>query len=159
DGLDFVTRHVRTGLESFVFLGWLTPLLAIAGLAVLIWARRYALAVVLGIGALVPILLALGTNLPLYSTLWPHVPPLRSPRVPERLMPVAVFCIAALVAFAVSKVPSRIFVPAVVIVALFFDLHVRLYQGLPADPDNQAYAALQGRAPGRLAELPVFLPG
>ena len=51
EGLDFVTRHVRTGLESFVFLGWLTPLLAVAGLVVLIWTRRYALAVVLGIGA------------------------------------------------------------------------------------------------------------
>jgi hypothetical protein len=159
EAADFVTRHVRTGVESFVFLGWLTPLLAIAGLAVLIWTRRYALAVALGIGALVPVLLALGTNLPLYSTLWRHFPPLRFPRVPERLMPVAVLCIAALVAFAVSKVPSRLVVPAVVLVALFFDLHVRLYHGLPDDPDNQAYAALRGAPPGRLAELPVFLPG
>ncbi len=158
-GLDFVTRHVRSGLESFVFLGWLTPLLAIAGFAVLIWTRRYALSIVLGIGALVPVLLALGTNLPLYSTLWRHFPPLRFPRVPERLMPVAVLCIAALVAFAVSKVPSRVIVPAVVIVALFFDLHVRLYQGLEDDPNNQAYAALRGAPAGRLAELPVFLPG
>jgi hypothetical protein len=159
EGLDFVTRHVRTGLESFVFLGWLAPLLALAGLGVLIWTRRYALAVVLGLGALVPSLLALGTNLPLYSTLWRHFPPLRFPRVPERLMPVAVLCIAALVAFAVSKVPSRVLVPAVVVVALFFDLHVRLFQGLPADGNNQAYAALRGRPAGRLAELPVFLPG
>jgi len=159
DGLDFVTRHVRTGLESFVFLGWLTPILALAGLGVLIWTRRYALAVILGLGALIPCLLALGTNLPLYSTLWRHFPPLRFPRVPERLMPVAVLCIAALVAFAVSKLPSRVVVPAVVAVALLFDLHVRLYQGMQADPDNQAYAALDGRPPGRLAELPVFLPG
>ena len=37
-GLDFVTRHPRHGLESFVFLGWLTPLLALAGL-VLLFAR------------------------------------------------------------------------------------------------------------------------
>jgi hypothetical protein len=158
-GLDLVTRHVRTGLESFVFLGWLTPLLAIAGFAVLIWTRRYALSVVLGLGALIPVLLALGTHLPLYSTLWRHFPPLRFPRVPERLMPVAVLCIAALVAFAVSKVPSRVIVPAIVVLALFFDLHVRLYQGLPADGNNQAYAALRGTSPGRLAELPVFLPG
>ena len=158
-GLDLVTRHVRTGLESFVFLGWLTPLLAIAGFAVLIWTRRYALSVVLGLGALIPVLLALGTHLPLYSTLWRHFPPLRFPRVPERLMPVAVLCIAALVAFAVSKVPSRAIIPAIVVVALFFDLHVRLYQGLSSDGDNQAYAALRGAPPGRLAELPVFLPG
>ena len=158
-GRDLITRHVRTGLESFVFLGWFLPLLALAGLGVLIWTRRYALAVVLGIGALVPVLLALGTNLPLYSTLWRHFPPLRFPRVPERLMPVAVLCIAALAAFAVSKIPSRVIVPAVVVVALFFDLHVRLFQGLPADGNNQAYAALRGQPAGRLAELPVFLPG
>jgi hypothetical protein len=159
DTADFVTRHVRTGLESFVFLGWLTPLLAIAGLVVLIWTRRYALAAALGIGAIVPCLLALGTNLPLYSSLWRHLAPLRFPRVPERLMPVAVLCIAALVAFAISKVPSRVVVPAVVVVALFFDLHVRLYHGLPPDGNNQAYAALRREPPGRLAELPVFLPG
>ncbi len=158
-GRDLITRHVRTGLESFVFLGWLLPLLALAGLGVLIWTRRDALAVVLGIGAVVPVLLALGTNLPLYSTLWRHFPPLRFPRVPERLMPVAVLCIAALAAFAVSKIPSRVIVPAVVVVALFFDLHVRLFQGLPADGNNQASVALHGQPAGRLAELPVFLPG
>jgi hypothetical protein len=157
--IDLFTRHIRLGLEKFVFLGWLTPLLALAGLGVLIWMRKYALAVVLGIGAIVPVLLALGTNLPLYSTLWRHFPPLRFPRVPERLMPVAVLCIAALVAFAISKVPSRVVVPAVVIVALFFDLHVRIYQGTQPDPNNRAYAALNGSPPGRLAELPVFLPG
>jgi len=158
-GLDLVTRHVRNGLESFVFLGWLTPVLAIAGLAVLLLARRFGLAVALAIGALVPVLLALGTHLPLYGTIWRHFPPLRFVRVPERLMPVAVLCIAALAAFAVSKVPSRVIVPALVVVALFFDLHVRLYQGLQADPNNQAYAALRSAPSGRLAELPVFLPG
>ena len=31
-GLDFLSRHTRHGVEAFVFLGWLTPLLAIAGL-------------------------------------------------------------------------------------------------------------------------------
>jgi hypothetical protein len=133
--------------------------LAIAGLAVLLLARRFGLAVALAIGALVPVLLALGTHLPLYGTIWRHFPPLRFVRVPERLMPVAVLCIAALAAFAVSKVPSRVIVPALVVVALFFDLHVRLYQGLQADPNNQAYAALRSAPSGRLAELPVFLPG
>src|ERR671936_626415 len=36
DGLDFVTRHRRHGQESFVFVGWLTPLLALAGLALVL---------------------------------------------------------------------------------------------------------------------------
>ena len=40
-GLDFVARHPRHGLESFVFLGWLTPLLALAGLVLLLGARRF----------------------------------------------------------------------------------------------------------------------
>jgi len=155
---DFVTRHVRHGLESFVFLGWLTPLLALAGLAVLLRKRRFALAAALGIGAVVPLLLALGTNLPLYSTLWRHFPPLRFPRVPERLMPVAVLCIAALAAFAIARLRSRVIVPALVVVALFFDLHVKLYQALPAGEGNRAYAALRRARPGRLVELPVFLP-
>src|SRR4029079_772741 len=69
-GLDFVTRHPRHGLESFVFLGWLTPLLALAGLVVLVGARRWWLVAVLAVGALVPMLLALGTHFPHYSTLW-----------------------------------------------------------------------------------------
>jgi hypothetical protein len=36
---------------------------------------------------------------------------------------------------------------------------VRLYHGLPPDGNNAAYAALRRESPGRLAELPVFLPG
>src|SRR6476660_9257871 len=96
-GLDFVTRHPRHGLESFVFLGWLTPLLALAGLVLLFRARRFGLASALAIGAVVPIMLALGTHFPLYSTLWHHLAPLRYPRVPERLMPVACLAIAGLV--------------------------------------------------------------
>src|SRR6185312_1671343 len=65
-GLDFLTRHVRHGVEAFVFLGWLTPLLAIAGLVVLARSRETRLAVALGVGVVVPVLLAFGTHLPLY---------------------------------------------------------------------------------------------
>src|SRR5207237_8928112 len=85
-GLDFLTRHERHGPESFVFLGWLTPFVAIAGFALIVRARRRGLAVALGLGALVPVLLALGTHLPLYAFIWHHFAPLRYPRVPERLM-------------------------------------------------------------------------
>ncbi len=104
EGLDFVTRHGRHGPESFVYLGWLTPLLAAAGLVLLLRARRFGLALALAVGAIVPIVLALGTHFPLYATLWHHFPPLRFPRVPERQMPVACLALAALAAVTVAAI-------------------------------------------------------
>ena len=158
DWLDLVTRHRRHGNEQFVFIGWLTPVLALAGLALLARARRLALAAVLALGALVPILLALGTNLPLYRTLYHAFRPLRYPRVPERLMPVACLALAALVAFGVARLRPRL-APALALLALFLDLQlgVRVYGASAADPHNRAYAAIAGR--GRILELPVFRPG
>ena len=38
------------------------------------------------------------THFPLYSMLWHALPPFRFPRVPERLLPIACLCIAALAA-------------------------------------------------------------
>ena len=154
-GLDFVTRHPRDGLESFVFLGWLTPLVALAGLGLLLAARRFGLAAALGVGAVVPVLLAFGTHFPLYETLWHHFPPLRYPRVPERLMPVACLAIAGLVAFAVARVRWLALV-AVVLVLLAADLRVSIYHAAAAEPGRPAYARLDG--PGRLLELPVLHP-
>jgi hypothetical protein len=154
-GLDFVTRHPRHGLESFVFLGWLTPLLALAGLVLLFRARRFGLAAALTIGAVVPVLLALGTHFPLYSTLWHHLAPLRYPRVPERLMPVACLAIAALVAFAVARLRWLALVAAL-LVLVAADLRVSVYEAAAAEPGKPAYAGLM--APGRLLELPVLHP-
>lgn len=152
---DFWTRSEAHGSESFVFLGWATPLLALAGL-VLLWRGRRRLALLLGLGALVPMLLSLGTNMPLYATLWHALPPFRFPRVPERLMPIAVLCLAALVAVAVGRARSAVLVPVLALGLLAADLHVReLYGHSVADPANAAYAAAPG---GRLLELPVFLP-
>ena len=164
DGLDLVTRHPRHGLESFVFLGWLTPLLALVGLVLLLRARRLGLAVALAIGAIVPILLALGTHFPLYATLWHHIPPLRYPRVPERQMPVACLALAGLAAVAVARVarafPHQVTVCyLVVVVALALDLRVDVYATAAAGPGRQAYAALRSQPPGRLLELPVLHPG
>lgn len=153
-GLDFVTRHPRHGLESFVFLGWLTPLLALAGLVALLLARRWWLAAVLAVGALVPMLLALGTHFPLYSTLWHHLAPLRYPRVPERLMPVACLCLAALVACAVARL--RWVLVAVLLVVVAADLRVSIYDAAAASRGTRAYQGLS--APGRLLELPVLNP-
>ena len=94
---DLVRRTKSASPERFVFLGWATPVLAAIGLALLGRARR-GLALVLGLGALVPIVLALGTHTPLYSPLWHALPPFRYPRVPERLLPIACLCSTSLLA-------------------------------------------------------------
>jgi hypothetical protein len=112
---------------------------------------------VLGLSATVPILLALGTNLPTYEPLWDALPPFRYPRVPERLMPIACLALAGLVAFALTMTRRRA-VALVALPLLFFDLDVDVYRATPADSGNDAYAALRGRPAGRLLELPVILP-
>lgn len=154
---DFLHRRKGLEPERFVFLGWLTPVAALAGLTLLARSRR-GLAAVLGLGAVVPILLALGTRTPLYSALWHAFPPFRYPRVPERLLPIACLCLAALVAFAVARLPRAALVTAVAVVALALDLHVHVYGASAADEGNGAYAALRKAPPGRLLELPVFFP-
>ena len=148
---DFVSRHLDHGRsEQFVFLGWATPLLALAGLILLLRARRYALAAVLALGVLIPLVLALGTNTPVYSALWHALPPFRFPRVPERLLPIACLCLAALLAFATAR--TRL--AAVVIVLVLVDLHVHVYRESAAGrPEQVAY-----RGAGRVLELPVFDP-
>ena len=158
---DFVTRGVGAGIEEYVFLGWLTPVLALAGL----WAirRRGGLAWFLGLSALIPCLLALGANLPLYEPLWRVLPPLRFARVPERLLPIACLAIAALVAFALDFVAQshKVRVPAAVVTAaalilLAVDLHAPVFGAVAPDSESSAYAAIRGD--GRLLELPVFRP-
>ncbi len=149
---DFLARNVdHARSEQFVYLGWATPLLALVGLLLLLRARRYAFAVLLGLGIVVPVALALGTHLPTYAALWHALPPFRFPRVPERLLPIACLCIAALVAFALARV--ALVVAVLVLALLFVDLHARVYgKSTPGDPPHVAAA-------GRLLELPVFDPG
>ena len=152
---DFVSRHVdHSRSEQFVFLGWATPLVALAGLILLMRARRYSLAAILGFGALVPIVLALGTHTPIYSPLWHALPPFRFPRVPERLLPIACLCIAALFAYAVAQ-SRRTIVTVFAVALLFVDLHAHVYgKSAPGDPSGAVPSAA-----GRLLELPVFDPG
>ncbi len=158
---DLVNRWHRPGSEELVYIGWLTPVLAVAGL-VFLWRGRRGLAVVLGLGAVLPILLSLGTNLPIYSPLWHALPPLRFPRVPERFMPIADLAIAALVAFAAAELIRRAgrrgtAAAAALLVLVALDLGDQPVAATAADPDNAAYAALTG--PGRILELPLFDPG
>src|SRR5207253_474349 len=77
---------------------------------------------------------------------------------PERLMPIACLCLAALVAFAVARAPRPVLVSALAVVLLLVDLHVRVYGSSAADEGNAAYAALRAAPPGRVLELPAFLP-
>jgi hypothetical protein len=159
DWSDLVSRHIdHANSEQFIYLGWATSVLALVGFVLLLRSHRFALAAVLGVGTVVPILLALGTHLPSYEVLWHALPPFRFPRVPERLLPIASLCIAGLVGFALGR--SRTIAVSVVAIALLFvDLHVRLYGKSAADTSNAAYAAIPGAANGRLLELPVFDPG
>ena len=154
-----VSRDVGP-LEEFVLLGWATPLLALGGAAALVAARRLALAGLLAVAVIVPALLALGTNLPLYERVWEVFPPLRYPRVPERLMPIACLALAALAAFAVDRMRARAAaVAALALVAVDLRAGVSLYRPAFADEENGAYAALARRpVGGRLLELPVFIP-
>ncbi len=156
DWADFVARDVRHGLESFVFLGWLTPLVALAGL-VLLAREAPRLALALGLGVVVPVVAALGATTPLYEPIWRHLPGLHHTRVPERLMPVACLALAALVALAAEHVHPRAAV-ALLVPLLLLDLHVSVYKPTAADEHNRSYAALADRPEGRLLELPIYLP-
>ncbi|MFN2466529.1 MAG: hypothetical protein ABR521_00125, partial [Gaiellaceae bacterium] len=159
DWQDLLSRSRRQGNEQFALLGWATPLIAAAGLALLVRARRVGLATVLGVGAVVPVALALGTNLPLYRRLYEVLAPLRYPRVPERLLPIACLALAALVALAAARLRPRL-APLVLVLLVFADLRagVTLYGASAADEGNAAYAAIDAAPAGRVLELPVFLP-
>jgi len=151
-----VTRHARHGFETFAFLGWIVPIAAIAGL-VLAWRHERRLAWLLAGGAVVPIVLALGANTPLYEPLWRHAPGLQHTRVPGRLLPIACLCVAALAAYALDRVRWR-WAAAVAAVVVAADLHLDAYTPLPADEHNAVYASLEGTPPGRILETPVVLP-
>jgi hypothetical protein len=161
---DLVRRSVGAGIEELVFSGWLTPLLAIAGLAAV--RRQRGLALLLGLAALVPCLLALGANVPGYETLWRTVPGLDATRVPERFLPIACLALAALVAFTIDAGQTmlvlthhKLAVPLLTTAAavvLAVDLRVPVFGAVAADSPSTAYAAM--REPGRLLELPVFRP-
>jgi hypothetical protein len=155
DLADFVSRDPRHGLEAFVFVGWLVPILAVAGLV----ASRSRLAVLLAIAAAVPMLLALGANLPGYETAWGALPGLGSTRVPGRFMPIACLALAGLVALALSRVrPEWAAVAVLVLIAVDLRADVTAFRPTAADRGNRAYAALRSQEGGRLLEMPVRAP-
>jgi hypothetical protein len=162
---DLLSRWRLHEPERFVYLGWLLPILAITGLVLLARRRRRGLAILLGLAALVPALLALGTNLPLYETLRDVFPPLRYPRVPGRFLPLANLALAALAAVAAASLIARFdgrrraAAAAVVLVLVAADLLVFPLRSSEADPGNEAYTALAASPTGRVLELPIFQRG
>ena len=159
DWIDLVSRDRQRGVEQFVYIGWVTPALALIGV-VLLARRSRGLAAVLGLAVLVPLVLALGTHLPLYEWLRDVFPPLRYPRVPSRFAPVAVLALAALAAFGVvwvvAKLGSRRWLAGSIVIALIAaDLLVFPLRSSDADPGNGAYAQLAEKPAGRLLELPI----
>ncbi len=161
--LDFLNRWHEPRSEEFVYFGWLTPVLALVGLVLLARGRR-RLAILLGLAAVVPVVLALGTHVPGYAALWRNFPPLHFTRVPGRLLPIADLALAALAAFACAELLGRLgrrataFACALVVLVAV-DLIVEPLAATAADPDNDAYAALAASPPGRALELPLFEPG
>jgi hypothetical protein len=161
---DFLSRDPGA-FEHFVYLGWLLPVAALAGLVSLCSShtrfRSRSLAAVLGLGALVPCLLALGANLPGYGFLWRHTP-LHATRVPERMLPIACLCLAALAALAIACVTGTQSRPRLVLGIAFAlvvaDLWVPLYDPLNADERNAIYARVREAPPGRLLERPPLAP-
>jgi hypothetical protein len=161
--VDFVNRWHAPRSEEFAYVGWLLPVLAVAGLA-LLWRRERGLALLLGVGAAVPVLLALGTNHPFYEPVWRHFPPLHFTRVPERLLPIADLALAALAAVAVAELLRHAGARAATLAGLLFvlvalDLVVQPLTATAADPGNRAYRALAEAPDGRVLELPIFEPG
>ena len=163
EALDFLNRFHSAPSEELVYLGWLTLALGIAGLAVLLRARR-GLGILLGLGVLVPVLIAFGTNLPLYAPLRSVVPPLQNVRVPGRFMPIGDLALAALAAFALSAILTRIPTRTVLLGTAAFllvaaDLTVMPFSPTAADHGNGAYAAARRSPPGPILEVPPFEPG
>jgi hypothetical protein len=160
DLADFVSRDQRHGLEPFVFVGWLVPLLALLGFVL---HRRTRLGLLLGVAALVPMILALGANLPGYEALWDMVPGLGVTRVPGRLMLIACLALAGLAALGLDRVMQHrrglaALGAALALVAIDLRAGVTAYRPSAADEGNRAYAALRREEGGRLLELPVHAP-
>jgi hypothetical protein len=161
--LDFLNRWHAPRSEEFVYLGWLTLVLALVGL-ILLARRDRTLTVVLGLAALVPILLALGTNLPGYAAMWRNAGPLHFTRVPGRLLPLADLALGALAAVACAEALRRsgrrtVIVACALVALVALDLVVQPLSATAADPGNKAYAALDDAPSGRALELPLFEPG
>ena len=165
---DLVTRGVGDGIEELVFVGRLVPVLALVGL----WSvrRQRGLALVLGLGALLPVLLALGANLPGYEHTLAAAAGARvdsrpgavdadrvsrgrgsrraGPRCRDRGGSGAARTTVSWWAIGLTS--------AALALAVAVDLRVPVFGAVSADTASAAYAAID--TPGRMLELPVVRP-
>lgn len=166
DWIDLISRDRREGIEQFAYVGWLLPVAAAVGLVVLA-RRRPLLALLLLLSTAIPLLLAVGTNLPGYADLREVVSPLRFSRVPGRLLPVANLALAALAAIALAHVLTRfrlagrrlVAALAIAVALVGADLLVFPLGANDAAPASAAYAELRDAPAGRILDLPYFTPG
>ena len=160
---DFVTRGVGSGVEELVFVGWLTPLVALVGLvadSAKAWPRHRC--------SVFPCCCRAcsrsAPTCPGYETLWHRLPGLDATRVPERFMPIACLALAALVALGIDHLATLVGEPPCP------DGPCRVRRGRGAGGRSARGRVRRGvggqaqrgvcRDPGdgRLLELPVFRP-
>ncbi len=101
-------------MERLVHLGYVVPLLALAGLLTLVFARRplrsRSQAAVWALIGVLGMILSLGPTLsflPLYELLYKHLPFFNFPRVPGRMIIVAVLFLALLAGWMIKELRSR----------------------------------------------------
>ena len=140
---DFVSRDPRHGLEAFVFIGWLVPLLALLGFVL---HRRTGLGLVLGArGAASDGARPRGQSSGLRGALG-DVPGLGVTRVPGRLMVIAGLALAGLAAFGLEWVLQRrrgLAVLGAALVLLAVDLRAGV-TAVPADRRRRRESRLRG---------------
>jgi hypothetical protein len=106
---------------------------------------------------------ALGSHFSGYRFLWYHLGVLRYARVPERTLPIACLCLAALLALAVewaARVRPRlgVWVVAAALLVVAVDLHVSVIRATGVEPHASASSVLRTQPRGAVLELPVTLP-
>ena len=162
---DLVTAR-PDGFEQFVYLGWLRPSLALAGLGCLCFRNTISSSrgsrSCSGSARSLPFLLALGRTSPATAPLAEYTSAC-APRVPERMLPIACLCLAALRRRSRSLVfqkhkfgrGSSLRVAAVLVAA---DLRVPLYDPLNADEGKPVTARLRPRRPDACSSCRLLPP-
>jgi len=155
---DFVSRHVDHARSETVRLPRLGDSARRARRSLPAHrSRRYALATILGLGTFRPDRARTRNAHADHSALWHALPPFRFPRVPERLLPIASLCIAALFAHAVAQ-SRRTIVAALAIALLLVDLHAQVY-GKSAPGDPGVIRRRRGACSSFLSSIPASTTG